>query len=230
MALHGSFTDTEPEDVLQILSLGRKTGVLSVIDGARGAELVFRDGMITDAYDGSGRGAEVVFSLLGNRSGAFVFTPREVPEERTIDCDVPSLLLAGARHLDNVSQAQALARQPAARPYIVEGVAVEPDRLIEPDRVVVQLIDGRRTLGEIAAGDGLGMTQTCVSIGRLVEEGLVALAAAADESSPLTGRPAGAAPDRPPEAAEPPPASRRPTASELREIIAYLRTDPGRSA
>lgn len=224
MALHGNFADTEPEDVLQILSLGRKTGVLSVMDGTRRAELVFRNGMITDACDGAVRGAEVVFSLLPNRSATFVFTSREVSEEQTIDCDVPSLLLAGARQLDNLTHAQALARQPTARPYLLEGAVIELDRLVEPDRLVAQLIDGRRTLGEMAAGSGLGIKQTCVSIGRLVEEGLVALAAAADETSPLTGGPGEAAPDQPPPM-EPTPGSRRPTASELHEIIAYLRAN-----
>ncbi len=224
MALHGSFADTEPEDLLQILSLGRKTGVLSVVDGSRRADLVFQNGMVIDAFDSAKRGAEVVFSLLGARAGTFVFTPREVSGERTIDCDVPSLLLAGARQLDNLTHAQALARQPTARPYIIEGAPTQPDHLVEADRAIIQLIDGRRTLGEIASGSGLGIKQTCVSIGRLVEEGVVALAVAADEGSPLVGEIPETATD---EVAptEPLQGPQRPTAGELHEIIAYLRAN-----
>jgi Domain of unknown function (DUF4388) len=233
VALRGSFSDTAPEDLLQILALGRKTGVLSVSDGSRRVDLVFENGTIVDAYDGLSRGTEVVFSLLGTRSGTFVFAPQDVETERTIEGDVQSLLLAGAHQLDNLAHAQTLLRCPTARPYVAEGAQIRLEALPEEDRTVLELIDGRRTLGEIAAGSGLGVRQAYVSLGRLVEEGFVELATASDETSPLAEARPPAATDGPGQADEPAAVTRPPTADELRELAAHLRGNaqagPGRA-
>ena len=222
MALRGSFADTEPEDLLQLLALGGKTGILAVTDGRRQASLVFSSGMIIDAWDGATRGAEVVYALLGERAGTFIFTPQEVAEERTIDRDVASLLLTGARDLDDLNLAHSLLSQPTARPRLVEGPELDLEPLGEKERAVVALIDGTRTVGEIASGSGLSMRRVYLSLGHLVERGVVELVTATDEGSPLASGYEGPA-DGGREPAGPALEAMAPTSGEIREIVAYLR-------
>ena len=73
MALRGTFGETDPEDVLQMLALGRKTGVLTVADARRTTRLIFQEGALVDAYDGLQRGEDAVVALLIARRGNFAF-------------------------------------------------------------------------------------------------------------------------------------------------------------
>jgi hypothetical protein len=50
--LNGSLDDLSIQDVLQILSLGRKTGCLSLETPAGGGAIVFRKGRVVASYDG----------------------------------------------------------------------------------------------------------------------------------------------------------------------------------
>jgi hypothetical protein len=221
VALRGSFTETEPGDLLQILSLGGKTGTLTVFEGDQTTKMAFRDGEIIDAFDGVRRGEEIVFAVLTLRAGSFTFGSEAVSAERTIHRTVPALLLAAARRADDMTRAKDLLARPSARVYLPQ--AIPAGELIEgAERQVLELVDGRRSVGEIAAASDLEASRAYAALASLLERGLVAVVTAQDDSSPLLGGPMDAATDSSPDALGPDRDIRPPTPDELREVIAHL--------
>lgn len=228
MALRGSLSETDPEDVLQILAMGGKTGILRVLDSGHTTELVLEKGRVIDAFDGVHRGEDAVFNLLARRSGSFSFQAQEVSGERTIERDVQSILLAAARRLDGLAYAKRLLGQPTARPYIADPETDDPSEVTEAHRAVLSLIDGRRTLGEIAAGSGLAWEDAYAALGHLVELGMVRLATAQGEASPLSGQTESDALDDMGMPTTRSADSDRPaTSDDIRDIIEYLRCTSG---
>jgi hypothetical protein len=224
LALRGSLTETDPEDVLQILAMGAKTGILRVLDSGHTTELVLEKGRIIDAFDGVHRGEDAVFNLLARRSGSFNFQAQEVSGERTIERDVQSILLSAARRLDGLAYAKKLLGQPMARPYVADPESDDPSTVTEAHRAVLSLIDGNRTLGEIAAGSGLAWEDAYSALGHLVELGMVRLATAQSEASPLSGQTHSEALDDVGLPAERSADSDRPpTPGDIRAVIEYLR-------
>lgn len=224
MALRGTFEETEPSDLLQILALGGKTGALTVVDQGRATRLVFQSGDVIHAVDGARRGEEVVLSLLARRAGSFVFTAEPVCEERTIHRSVPALLLTAAQRVDDLTRANGLLRKPSARAYVRETLGAEQiESLPEVERQLLGLIDGRRSVGEIVAGADAGVARAYAILAGLIERDIVAVVTAEDEGSPLSGSSEADDGRDAPSFAVAASGSRRPTAAELREVADHLR-------
>jgi hypothetical protein len=223
VALRGSFSETEPADLLQILSLGGKTGTLTVFEGDQTTKLVFQDGEIVDAFDGVRRGDEVVFAVLASRAGSFTFVPDAVSTERTVHRTVPAILLTAAQRVDDMTRAKDLLARPSARVYLPQ--AILTDELIEDaERHLLDLVDGRRSVGEIVAASDMEVSRAYAALASLLERGLAAVVSAEEENSPLMDGTTGAGVDPSPEAFDADRDTRPPTADELREVIAYLRS------
>jgi hypothetical protein len=208
--------------------MGGKTGILRVLDSGHTTELVLEKGRIIDAFDGVHRGEDAVFGLLARRAGSFNFQAQEVPPERTIEHDVQSILLSAARRLDGLAYAKKLLGQPTARPYVVDAARADPAELTQTDRVVLGLVDGKHTLGEIAAGSGMEWEEAYAALGHLVELGVVELATAQSEASPLSADSDGeSSADMGVTSGDAVEADASPSPDDIRAIIEYLRSASG---
>ena len=106
-----SFTGTLSElalcDLVEITSLGGKTGVLDVAysDGASAGRLAFRDGTLVSASCGALSGERAFYALIGLREGSFVFDPDLDPGAADGD-DLPtgSLLMEAMRRVDEIGR------------------------------------------------------------------------------------------------------------------------------
>jgi hypothetical protein len=104
-----SFTGTLSElalcDLVEITTLGAKTGVLDVVypDGAPAGRLAFRDGALVSASCGALSGARGFYALLALDEGTFVFDPERDPGESS-DGALPtrSLLMEAMRRVDEI--------------------------------------------------------------------------------------------------------------------------------
>ena len=86
--------------VLQILEMGRKTGVLVVdSDGACG-RLWFQRGDPVHAQTKGQMGFDAAVALVNAQNGRFSFEPDPAPPSRTIEATVTQLLLEASRLLD----------------------------------------------------------------------------------------------------------------------------------
>jgi len=176
-----SFTGTLAElalcDLVEITSLGGKTGVLDVvgIDGTAAGSLSFRDGALVRASCGALTGERAFYALIGLREGSFVFDPELDPGAASGD-DLPtgSLLMEAMRRVDEIGRLRD-AVPSYGRVTLLGGAADDP---VEAT-VLGYLGPGQRSVGDIVAGKLVDGTadeyEVLLAIGRLCERGVVRL-------------------------------------------------------
>ncbi len=190
MSLEGTIRDLGLQEVGQLLSLSRKSGVLSVRSALRGARawIRFAEGAIVDAGEGDALdgGAcsapamagdrpaveEVVLDVLAWREGTFAFTPATAPGAGASRVRIPTdaMLVESARREDAWSRIRDRVPSAAAIPSFVD---VEPKslpllHLVPQEWEVLTRVDGDRDLRTLA---GL-LQRDVVEVGEIVH-GLV---------------------------------------------------------
>lgn len=199
--LTGALGTVALADVLQLLDLGRKTGVLAVDagDGRRGL-VRLRDGCVTGArYRDARRHAEpavddaceAVAALLALSAGRFVFTTEAPTGPPAAGLRVEALLMDALRRLDERAGAAAPAAtdpdpgdgppSDAAVPPRVPVLAAATDGRPAPvlravHWAVLAAVDGVRDTPAIAAACGREMSAVAQALEELAEAGLVAFA------------------------------------------------------
>ncbi len=176
MALTGSLTETEPVDVVQLISMGRKSGLLRVIDGHERIELSFRQGQIVDAAHGHYRGEEVVYDLFTRRSGRFSFEPGEVSGPATVQRNVESLILEGMRRMDHWNEIRKRLPDDRATPVLAaQSPGGAEIALSAEEGHLLLLIDGRRTVADITEESGLSRLAAYEALDALVASQVIRL-------------------------------------------------------
>ena len=96
----GSLKEMSIPDLVQIISHGRKTGLLRLTSGVQRGEIHFVNGDLYNALCGKLRGAEAFFALLRFKDGSFSLDPTFTATEREIKMTAEMLLLEGLRRYD----------------------------------------------------------------------------------------------------------------------------------
>jgi CheY-like chemotaxis protein len=128
--LAGEFSALPFPDLVSILQLSRRRGVLSVVTPFAAGEVFFYDSEILHATYGSLQGKAAFYRLLSTEAGSFEFASRDIATypQRTIDESVTSLIMEGARLLDE-AQHRRTPTEPLAPLQVPVGAArVEPGR------------------------------------------------------------------------------------------------------
>jgi two-component system, chemotaxis family, chemotaxis protein CheY len=87
-------------DLVQVLHLCHKTGELHLERDGRHASIFVEDGAILDAASGAASGDDAVYEILGWKDAAFTFRSGVKSGRRTVAQPTMSLLMEGARRLD----------------------------------------------------------------------------------------------------------------------------------
>ncbi len=93
MPLSGDITELGLIEVVQLINLTRKAGVLTVETERGPALLYFVAGEVVHAQDGEGQGAEAVRRILGFPAGRFQFEQKPFVAPRTVLGDTLSLIM-----------------------------------------------------------------------------------------------------------------------------------------
>ena len=253
--LTGTLDDFTLADVLRLIAGARRTGGLEVTRDGGAGSLWFRDGAVSRAaaaYDRRARAAspaaaveDLTFDLMRWTRGEFSWTPGAAGgpgADGEAAVEVDELLREVSRRLEELAQIQTLVPSEEAvltmAPQPPEG-AVQINIAPGEWRVLV-LVDGHRTVGEIAAAAGLDDLEAMKRLYGLAAAGLVAAdeapsprsvpdtadttavpvtTDAPEESTDEAERPAEPeAPAEPePPAAEEPPAAPEPAPEELED-------------
>jgi hypothetical protein len=149
MGLKGSLAELPLSDLIEMTSLGGKTGLLLLFDeeGAAAGELAFRDGRLAGASCGELRGEKAFYALLALKAGTFDFDPEAELDADTCNLPTESLLMEGMRRLDETHR---LRRQVPA-PALVRLIGGAADDVVEA-RVLGYLGPGARQVGDIVDG------------------------------------------------------------------------------
>lgn len=183
MGLSGSFAELPLPDLVEMISLGGKTGrmVLSDATGAVVGELAIRDGRLVGATCGELGAEKAFYALLGLTEGTFDFDPEAELDEGVCNLRTESLLMEGMRRLDELRRLRRLLPAPA-RVRLLEG---EPEDAVEA-RVLGYLGPGARLLGDIVEGVLVGGEadeyDALKALQRLAERGVTRVEVPSDDS------------------------------------------------
>jgi len=96
----GELAEIPPFAVLQMLEMGRKTGLLQFDSVAGVGKLWLSKGEPVHAETKNQSGFDAAISIVNATTGRFTFQPHEAPDEQTIEASVTELLLEASRALD----------------------------------------------------------------------------------------------------------------------------------
>jgi pSer/pThr/pTyr-binding forkhead associated (FHA) protein len=96
----GDLAEIPPFAVLQLLEMGRKTGLLRIDSEATPGKLWFRAGDPIHAETKNQKGFDAAVALVHATAGTFAFEPNAAPPEATIEASVTHLLLEASRQRD----------------------------------------------------------------------------------------------------------------------------------
>jgi predicted regulator of Ras-like GTPase activity (Roadblock/LC7/MglB family) len=151
MGIQGNLRDMALADLIQHTCQDRKTAELEIQRAGVQANLFFKDGNLVHAQSGSETGEEVVYRLLKWEEGLFTLKAGVEPPSTSIDRGWSSLLLEGARRLDETGQKPPAARAEAPVPAVLSApAAAAPSAPIVPTEVK-PMVNFEEILGEMGA-------------------------------------------------------------------------------
>lgn len=100
MAMQGNLKDMAVADLVQHNCQDRKTAQLTIYHHGEEANLFFKDGNVVHAFLNNTQGEEAVYQILGWVDGTFALETGVMPPEISIQRSWSSLLIEGARLLD----------------------------------------------------------------------------------------------------------------------------------
>ncbi len=89
-------------DLIQLLNMNRRTGVLSITTATGSGEVRLDDGEVVDACYRRLEAEKALLRLLGEQEGTFAFTSTAGGTPRRIEAPTRALLMDGVRELDEV--------------------------------------------------------------------------------------------------------------------------------
>jgi pSer/pThr/pTyr-binding forkhead associated (FHA) protein len=99
-AFRGDLAEIPPFAVIQILEMGRKTGLLRIDSDQTPGKLWLRGGDPVHAETKDQVGFDAAVALVHASLGQFTFEPQATPAQHTIEASVTQLLLEASRRLD----------------------------------------------------------------------------------------------------------------------------------
>ena len=161
MAIKGSLKEASLPDVLQLLSMGKKTGCLGLSFHDSFGSIYFDSGRICHAaiVNRPLDTENAVYTLFTWTSGTFNFEPNVEPEDgaERVSVDPQSLLLEGARRVDEWS----LIEKKIPSFDVVFSIdrsrlMLNRDPLSPEQEALLPLIDGHRDINGLIRDSGLG--------------------------------------------------------------------------
>ena len=119
-------------DILQLLAMNRRSGVLTIITSSGAGEVQIADGEVTDAVFRKLEGEKALYRTLGEKDGHFAFAPGETGSARRIQSSTSMLLMEAMHQVDELARRRAelapgndaLIMEDASPPVSARGVAM----------------------------------------------------------------------------------------------------------
>lgn len=175
MGLEGNLKDFDLADILQLISLGKKTGALNVETDSNKGAIFFEEGTAVFASAGDMSGDGAITRIMRWRKGSFVFKPDEMAGQHNVQAPIMHLVLEAARQIDEWEDIQKLI------PSLDLILAIEEkppagteDIQLQPlEWKVLATVDGSRPITQIVKDSHLGDFETCKVLYGLLSSGLI---------------------------------------------------------
>jgi CheY-like chemotaxis protein len=102
--LRGNIEQMPMVDLLQLLTMNRRSGVLGITTAEGAGEVRLSEGEVSDAVYRRLDGEKAFYRLLGEREGRFAFSPGELVTARRLTSPTSQLLMEAMRQVDEVKR------------------------------------------------------------------------------------------------------------------------------
>lgn len=148
--IEGSLSQLGIPDLLQILSMNKRSGKLGLSRGSERGEIHVGEGRPMNAKIGGVEGEKALFRLLAWTDGTFSFTPGPPPARARINRAMDDALLEGMRQADEVARVLPSIPPRTARVHLAPEADLPKDQhpvtsqiveLLRQPRIVSELVD-----------------------------------------------------------------------------------------
>lgn len=160
MGLKGDLRSIPLWEILQTLSIGKKTGKLEINSEIKRAEIFFENGRIVNVRAGFIEGYDAILGLAVWDSGDFVFHPDEVTPIKTLNLDPLEAYVNLSKYVDVMNYLGDMVLLPVR----IDGLALE-------EEVVSSSFDGVVRVRDVVLSSPLGELKTLEFIQKLLREG-----------------------------------------------------------
>jgi hypothetical protein len=170
--IEGGLTQLPLADLLQILSMNRRTGKLVLTHGPDRGEIHLGNGRPVNARLGEIEGEKALFRLIGWKDGSFAFIPGPAPARARIDRAMEDALLEGMRQSDE--RARLLVALPSVHQLL--SVAADAEVPVDPHPVtaeVLRVLSQPRRLSDILDFADVPDLEVLAAVGALLQRGVV---------------------------------------------------------
>jgi CheY-like chemotaxis protein len=175
--LLGTLTEISLMDLLQILRMNRRSGLLELeMEGRRGT-LFISEGEILDAEVGRFHGEKAFYRTLAWEGGKFEFRPQSVSVRSLIKRPGENLILEGLRQLDEVNKLRAALAPPGTHLQLLRRFEGPPERLKPVTREILKLLEYFTRLEDILNQSTMLDLDLCTTIQALVDRKIIAVVA-----------------------------------------------------
>lgn len=159
MGIKGDLKSIPLWEILQTLSVGRKTGKLEIDNNVKKAEIYFENGKIVNIKTGFIEGYNALLGLALWDSGNFVFYPEISSSTKLLNLDPLEVYVNLSKYIDIMSYLSDLVLLPVR----VDGLALE-------EEVVSSSFDGIAKVRDVILNSPLGELKTLELVQKLIEE------------------------------------------------------------
>lgn len=187
--IEGSLSQLGIPDLLQILSMNKRSGKLSIARGAERGEIHVGEGRPMNAKIGVVEGEKALFRLLAWTEGTFSFTPGPPPGRARVNRAMDDALLEGMRQADEVSRLLPSLPPRTARIHLAPEADLPKDQHPVTSQVV-ELLRQPRVLNELVDLAPASDLEVLTVVSTLMQKGVVRIAEGEtddDAAGPLLG-------------------------------------------
>ncbi len=169
MPLSGNLEDFEITDVLQVIHISNKDGVLYIRTGKGRALMFFKGGLLLhDAV-----GMDAVRKIIILRQGTFEFRPGESTPNVTIELPIQNVIIEAARQIDEWKQMKKVIPSVDIIVDFVEEPEISKIELTPDEWKILTSVDGKKALKEIARSLSLDEFTVAKTLYGLISSGLL---------------------------------------------------------
>jgi hypothetical protein len=182
--IKGGLDDTRCSEIIKILSLGKRSGRLSLNNGADTGNIFFREGEIIHAQCGPLQGIKAIHEIVVWTSGEYRFQVDDSPDVVTVDKSVDEILSEAADRIRQMDRVMSLIPSSSAVYELDPDIKEKEISIKSIQWKVLAHIDGKKSISDIAQKIGLGVSDTMKVFYTLIKVGLLKDADIAEAESP----------------------------------------------
>ncbi|MBI5207629.1 MAG: DUF4388 domain-containing protein [Candidatus Firestonebacteria bacterium] len=175
MGLEGDISHFSLPDIIQLIGMGKRTGMLSLKKENDEGIIYFHDGQPVHALYNNLKGEEAAYSLFHWNQGNFKFENNIPSPSETITVNWMNLIMEGARHVDELEKIKTKIPSLNIIYEVAEDINKENSNInLSPKEWnVLSLIDGNRTCRDIIEKTGYGELETLKVMYELLSASLI---------------------------------------------------------